>query len=323
MSIKLVTGSFRGVFRVFNVYLNGGIYAVSEDAVFRTKDKSPAIYVNVVNMKGLPQRPCKYKSSEASIVDSENDHVDSPKPKPKTESHYFICCSEESIRIHFNCSATKLHKCMIRKEDGKIVKASISRYQDQSCFVALTNVGLIKIFSLPKLAHIIDIPITNYIPERLKDSIITDDGRVLVSAAQYQYREYTFFKENSFVSLIPKVYRIYNKAKRVPEKPILNSTWWFGGGEAASSHDINELLGKGFTDRKAKQREQPESSRAQDEAQSTASVLADAGRMLNERGEKLNRLQDTVANMEASSAGFLDDIREYNKRMAAKKWYQL
>jgi hypothetical protein len=44
---------------------------------------------------------------------------------------------------------------------------------------------------------------------------------------------------------------------------------------------------------------------------------------LNERGERLSRLEEKTALMETEAQEFVSLIQEYNKKEAAKKWWQI
>jgi len=44
---------------------------------------------------------------------------------------------------------------------------------------------------------------------------------------------------------------------------------------------------------------------------------------LQERGEKLQDLGDKSAAMASSAQDFLKNVQELNRRMEAKKWYEL
>jgi len=56
---------------------------------------------------------------------------------------------------------------------------------------------------------------------------------------------------------------------------------------------------------------------------SSSNNFSELRNKMNERGEKLSRLDEAVISMNQESQNFLDQIREYNKREANKKWYQL
>ena len=51
-------------------------------------------------------------------------------------------------------------------------------------------------------------------------------------------------------------------------------------------------------------------------------VFQELSQKMNERGEKLDQLQNKFEDMSAQSGDFLKAVREYNERQARKKWWE-
>ena len=66
-----------------------------------------------------------------------------------------------------------------------------------------------------------------------------------------------------------------------------------------------------------------DASRVQSAVQSAQSVMGDNIDKLHERGEKLRRLDDRTQQLKETAREFEQNIAEWNKKQAAKKWYQL
>lgn len=51
-------------------------------------------------------------------------------------------------------------------------------------------------------------------------------------------------------------------------------------------------------------------------------VFSQLGDKMNERGERLNQLDQKFQDMNAASGDFLKAVKEYNDRQARKKWWE-
>eukprot|EP01134_Creolimax_fragrantissima_P003170 CFRG3170T1 len=61
----------------------------------------------------------------------------------------------------------------------------------------------------------------------------------------------------------------------------------------------------------------------QQKSETIAGTMRENKQMLLERGEKLENIGDRTETMQDDAKNFLDNIREYNRKQAAKKWYQI
>lgn len=63
-------------------------------------------------------------------------------------------------------------------------------------------------------------------------------------------------------------------------------------------------------------------SNAEGSGSGLGGVFQELSQKMNERGEKLDQLQNKFEDMSAQSGDFLKAVREYNERQARKKWWE-
>lgn len=78
---------------------------------------------------------------------------------------------------------------------------------------------------------------------------------------------------------------------------------------------------------KAKSNEEQQRQQRPSNAEGSSSggvggVFQELSQKMNERGEKLDQLQNKFEDMSAQSGDFLKAVREYNERQARKKWWE-
>ncbi|KAG0366230.1 hypothetical protein BGZ54_005628, partial [Gamsiella multidivaricata] len=146
--------------------------------------------------------------------------------KAQQRLNYLVCVSEYGIRLHMNCTSRRIHKLdllsstgteltnnnnnnttgIFAAKVGKIMAANVIYHAGACCILCITESGRIILFSVPKLEPIplpvpggeLFLPIVLE-PERLRESIILPDGRILVPILKYEWRMYSLWGHDRWI----------------------------------------------------------------------------------------------------------------------------
>jgi len=174
---------------------------------------------------------------------------------------------------------------------------------------------------------------TSRVNNNLNPINITQGGRFLYMLSKAEVLIGSLLKIDRFTpKFLPQLYKPDIKA---PAKPAnasffktLNSVI-----NLKQTAGMNELMGEyapitrqDLQKAEASKTPPSETQKVQEvqaQVASSSNNFSELRNKMNERGEKLRRLDEAVISMNQESQNFLDQIREYNKREANKKWYQL
>ncbi|KAG0199181.1 hypothetical protein BGX28_007513 [Mortierella sp. GBA30] len=287
--------------------------------------------------------------------------------KAQQRLNYLVIVSEYGVRLHMNCTSRRIHKIDLSSsptgnglsvKTGRIMAANVVFHGGACCILCLTESGRILLFSVPKL-ELIPLPVPGgelflpivLEPERLRESVIMEDGRMFVPILKFEFRMYSLWGHDRWIQTSQGLkqersaegstfLQVYDHGIQIPPRPTHHaasqSRGWFGLGQAAeeapSQEDLDELLGGDHY-----KAENPVLKRAgvrgppgvaptpppkNGATTGIAGMMNETLQGLDERGKKLGMLGDKTAEMSAASNDFLAAARELNAKNANKKWYE-
>lgn len=217
-------------------------------------------------------------SSKPSIYSTLKEAQDKVMTKAHQRLNYLVCVSEFGIRLHMNCTSRRIHKIDLTSPAannlsanvGRIMAANVVYHGGACCILCITESGRILLFSVPKL-ELIPLPVPNgeiFLPivvesERLKESVILQDGRLFVPILKYEHRMYSLWGHDRWIKT-PQGLRqeraattdkeraeyihLYDHGIQIPPRPtntVVVSRGWFGSSQsvedAPSQGDLDEL----------------------------------------------------------------------------------
>ncbi|KAF9144877.1 hypothetical protein BG015_012067 [Linnemannia schmuckeri] len=307
-------------------------------------------------------------SSKPSIYSTLKEAQGKVMTKAQQRLNYLVCVSEFGIRLHMNCTSRRIHKIDLTSpaadnlsaKVGRIMAANVIYHGGACCILCITESGRLLLFSVPKL-ELLPLPVPNgeiflpivVEPERLRESVILQDGRLFVPILKYEHRMYSLWGHDRWIKTPQglkqerapttdkeraEYIHLYDHGIQIPPRPtntVVVSRGWFGSSQsiedAPSQEDLNELLGGEHY-----RVENPILKRAgvkgapgtapppppKGDNSGLAGMMNETLQNLDERGKKLGILGDKTAEMSAASNDFLAAARELNAKNANKKWYE-
>ncbi|KAF9143368.1 hypothetical protein BGX30_000603 [Mortierella sp. GBA39] len=312
---------------------------------------------NVSTVNSKPSIYSTFKEAQGKVM-----------TKAQQRLNYMVCISEFGIRLHMNCTSRRINKIDLTSpavnnlsaKVGRIMAANVVYHGGACCILCITESGRLLLFSVPKL-ELIPLPVPNgeiilpivVEPERLRESVILQDGRLFVPILKYEHRMYSLWGHDRWIKtpqglrqekapttdkVRAEYIHLYDHGIQIPPRPtntVVVSRGWFGSSQsvedAPSQEDLDELLGGEHY-----RVENPILKRAgvkgapgttpppppKGDNSGLSGMINETLQNLDERGKKLGILGDKTAEMSAASNNFLAAARELNAKNANKKWYE-
>ncbi|XP_063932505.1 syntaxin-binding protein 5-like isoform X1 [Zophobas morio] len=212
--------------------------------------------------------------------------------------------------------------------NGLIFRSRCAYLAGCTCVVAVDNLGDIFVLTFPHLECIYSFPTS--VPHDLLGflCISQQDGRVVYVSKERAFERASLVIGENRLELPKSLPVAYNADIAPPEKHsggILGS--FFKENDEAKRNELFKLpeeppvlerLAKKTEHRKA-----PIMRTPQAHAEGLAATLGNTFQALAERGDKLGSMDEQSSQMKHKAASMLENVREYNRRKAARKWYQL
>ncbi|KAJ3189284.1 hypothetical protein HDU85_002912 [Gaertneriomyces sp. JEL0708] len=183
-----------------------------------------------------------------------------------------------------------------------IVKSSVCSVRGEPTLVNVTAGGKVQAFELPTLTRLWEASLPTGDNARLSDAAVSNTGRIIRRTGDNEFRLYYVLEDLTSLPVVEA--RLYDATKA--------TKWAKMNRVVVASSGDNREHGKLFR-----------GSGAEATVVVSDSPFGHAKEALAERGERLNMLQERFGELEDSSHSFLSTVREYNKRQAQKKWWQL
>ncbi|KAI7867633.1 hypothetical protein BDF14DRAFT_1800222 [Spinellus fusiger] len=257
-----------------------------------------------------------------------------PEYRYQTDPHFVVLVTTTTLTVSLSGFHVKLFQSTIEELDGWqegdwIIRGQVVQLQEGTCISVLLTSGRLVLFSLPNLRPLVRLePPVHFIADRLKEATLTPDGRVLFWTGQYELEQYAYMLQNG-ISFNESV-MLYNPELKLLSRPVLvqqAKKTWLGAVAGAFQKDaltideFNSLMGYCETASTAKS-VQSNSKEKSKEKPKPKGVFEELGDKMNERGERLNQLDQKFQDMSDASGDFLKAVREYNERQSKKKWWE-
>ncbi|KAI9309704.1 hypothetical protein BJ944DRAFT_153856 [Cunninghamella echinulata] len=264
------------------------------------------------------------KSNSGSISGKENvddyHYQDVP--------HFMVITYADSVHVLLGGSCMKLYEFRLNDLDNE-------QQNNLVCLSLLLESGQILILSLPHLQPIAKSPLPNNV-HKLKESILTKDGRILFWTGQYEMQEWMYLHSETSLPYGNSV-QLFDLQNMMPPHPSSiqqqqkNKKGFLGAvagvfkKEPLSLMELDQIMGRKEQHTVSKANTSEASSSSSPSPSSgikQAGVFKELSDKMNERGEKLEEMQQKFAEMSDTSNDFLRSVREYNERQAQKKWWE-
>ncbi|XP_027194885.1 syntaxin-binding protein tomosyn isoform X1 [Dermatophagoides pteronyssinus] len=241
------------------------------------------------------------------------------------DSHLVVLTSEKQIRLIVMPQQICAQKAVIT-ETSFAVRADLVfiKNQDAYCLAVYLGTGNIVVYSLPSLRILIDqdfLPLTDV---RIARTILFSvNGHGMYLSSPSELTKFTILA--SFCDNLPDMIgSVYNGPKDLPEPPKQSFLKGFFGG-TPTPLDREELFGETNAGKAPKTMARlipgsVEHTKAQSSA--IGGEFAKLKESLNERGERLGKLEDSTARMQNEAEAFGSMAHAVMLKYRDKKWYQ-
>ncbi|CEP12483.1 hypothetical protein [Parasitella parasitica] len=259
--------------------------------------------------------------------------------------HFSICITDNSIQIFLSGYNVKLFAREFAASP-KIVRSQVVKSGQQGvCLVLLMDNGRLAFYTLPTLDLILEMALPNTcLLDRLQESSISEDGRVVFWSGKYEMEEFSFIHKPELTFGESVV--LFDASRAMPSHPSMvtlqqqqkaKKTWLdtVAGAfqkEPLTMQELDLLMGRiPMEDPNELRRQKIDAYKAKMEKEANSSsssskgpggVFSELGDKMNERGERLNELDKKFQDMNAASGDFLRAVKDYNERQARKKWWE-
>ncbi|CAO3607681.1 unnamed protein product [Cunninghamella blakesleeana] len=273
-------------------------------------------------------------SSTSSMTTVGKDSVDDY--LVQDQPHLIIITYLDSVHVILAGVAIKIYEFRLNdlengNQNGSIINTKLNHIDNLLCLSLLLGSGQLLVLSLPHLQPIAKTPLPNNI-HKLKESVLTQDGRILFWTGQYEMQEWIYLHSETSLSYGNSV-QLFDPEKVMPPHPssiqqqknkrgLLGAVAGVFKKEPLSLMELDQIMGRKpqhITSAENTTKTVPESSSTGVKQSGVFKELSDK---MNERGEKLDEMQQKFTEMSDTSNDFLRAVREYNERQAQKKWWE-
>ncbi|OLY82582.1 Syntaxin-binding protein 5-like [Smittium mucronatum] len=300
------------------------------------------IYISSVE---IPQHLTRHHShrmsgSFTSLGESDSaHHTRHMADKKNLNNKFLIFVGVSGVAIFINCT-NKVNSYASASSLGlnKIVSSKIYENGELIFLQCLDSDGFVAAISIPNLRSLSNNHVFPEVSNKIINSKFTSDGRIYLNLSTNQILMYNIFGERGFHSNSSILFDIDATEEAIFSKNDERKPFWkkiIDGGGAFSKFEKNNrniLLpnagppGRYSTAsmRSDDRRKDKSAGGPGNEGQSSkGNFLTETTEKLKERGEKLNQVNESTAKLQNAASDFLSDIRDYNRRMEKKKWYEL
>ncbi|KAG0179647.1 hypothetical protein DFQ28_002521 [Apophysomyces sp. BC1034] len=270
------------------------------------------------------------------------------------DPHFLVLVSLTAISIYLSGFNIKIYSVDIQEGDKHdediIIRSRVVRisgkhilriHPDYNCstasacvLVVILQSGRISLFSLPGLKRLNMLQLDSYMLQRLPEVMLSQDGRLTLWTEKYELEQRTFMPQNQIpfgedITLHSGEIQIPPHPSTLTQRPKKSWLDTVSGAfkkDAFTVNDLNVLMGRVPPVQRQASKAGAESSKPkqqqQQQQQQRSGVFKELSDKMNERGERLNQLDQKFEDMNAASSDFLRSVREYNERQARKKWWE-
>ncbi|KAG5890560.1 hypothetical protein JTB14_028310 [Gonioctena quinquepunctata] len=239
-----------------------------------------------------------------------------------SDRQFVVIASEKQARVIALPSQTCVYRQQLADSDF-VVKAEVISLRDSVCLVTYVSNGHLMAYSLPSLRPLLDIDFLPLSELRIARTFnFSNRGHGLYLASPSELQKFTLCSE--FCSNLTEMIGELFLPLDMPEPPKEGFfKGLFGGG--VRSLDREELFGEssGKASKAVAKHIPGTLSDLNQRATSASSEVNRAHKLMLERGDKLNQLEDKAEKMRNEAENFSSSAHELMLKYKDKKWYQL
>lgn len=239
-----------------------------------------------------------------------------------SDRQFVVMASEKQARVVALPSQTCVYRQQLADTDF-VVKAEVISMRDSVCLTCYISNGHLTTYSLPSLRPLLDIDFLPLSELRITRTFnFSNRGHGLYLASPSELQKFTLSAE--FCSNLTEMIGELFLPTEMPEPPKEGFfKGLFGGG--VRSLDREELFGESSgKPSKAVAKHIPGTMSDLNQRATTAmSDVSKAHKLMLERGDKLNQLEDRAEKMRNEAENFSSSAHEIMLKYKDKKWYQL
>lgn len=257
-------------------------------------------------------------SSSTALVGSNTNQSGS-------NSHFVVITSEKQIRLLVMPQQVCAQKATIT-ETSFAVRADMVhiKNQDSNCLAIYLGTGNIIVYSLPSLRILIDndfLPLTDV---RIARTILFSvNGHGMYLSSPSELTKFTIL--SSFCDNLPDMLgSVYSGPKELPEPPKQSFLKGFFAG-TPTPLDRDELFGETNAGKAPKAMARLIPGSVEHSKQQTSAIGGEFAKLREgfaERGERINKLEDSTAKMQSEAEAFSNMAHSVMLKYKDKKWYQ-
>ncbi|XP_045467458.1 syntaxin-binding protein 5 isoform X9 [Harmonia axyridis] len=245
------------------------------------------------------------------------------KGDPVGDRQFVIITSEKQARVVALPSQTCIYRQQITDGDF-VVKAETITFKDSVCLICYISNGHLATYSLPSLRPLMDIDFLPLSELRIARTFcFSNRGHGLYLATPSELQKFTICTEfcSTFNDMIGELFLPMD----MPEPPKEGFfKGLFGGG--VRQLDREELFGESSGKANKSVAKHIPGSNLQDMGGRVTCATGEVNRahkLMLERGERLNRLEESAERMRNEAENFSSSAHEVMLKYRDKKWYQL
>ncbi|XP_023311106.1 syntaxin-binding protein 5 isoform X2 [Anoplophora glabripennis] len=239
-----------------------------------------------------------------------------------SDRQFVVIASEKQARVVALPSQTCVYRQQLADGDF-VVKAEVISLKDSVCLVCYLSNGHLAAYSLPSLRQLLDIDFLPLSELRIARTFnFSNRGHGLYLASPSELQKFTICTE--FCSNLTEMMGELFLPLDMPEPPKEGFfKGLFGGG--VRSLDREELFGEssGKASKAVAKHIPGNLSDLGQRANTASSEVNRAHRLMLERGDKLNQLEERSERMRSEAENFSSSAHDLMLKYKDKKWYQL
>ena len=322
-SLVLLTGTSAGRFIIHVIMpsANGGYEMVLNSSHTLLQHSA------VINIMALA-------SSSGEILDGDPELFGILSEGPSVPG-FFAIAQKNYLSIHNGSSQKQTQKF----NDRELLACEVVVRDRQSAVIAcMTDNDRLSIFSLPELGRVSEVLLPN-ISNTMKLYSIVPNGELLVWTDNTECSLFTLWGRGVKYATLPHD-SLFDALKSAPARPTISTYEWVTGTQYVSQKDLDLLIGGPDRPLSKRQKEQKMSSDRQqrlvnrsmassrgqpstaqpvaNEMEDNQSYFSQIKQRLDERGERIQGVEETFSNLEERSSEWMKSISDFAEKQKRK-----
>ncbi|KAI9016352.1 hypothetical protein CLU79DRAFT_706878, partial [Phycomyces nitens] len=251
-----------------------------------------------------------------------------PDYRVQPNPHFIVLVDSTTVRVALSGYQVRLFKACIDELEGWktgdwIVRGQVVQLKVGTCLSLLLQSGKVVLFSLPTLRPLVHLePPPRLLIDRLDEATLTVDGRITLWTGKFELEQYTYMLQNEIQ--FGESVMLYDPGRQLGPRPMgpiaaPKKTWL---GTVTNAFQKEPLTVDELDDQMGRQEPPSPEEITPKHPGKGKGVFEELGDKMDERGDRLNQLDQKFQDMSDASGDFLKAIQEYNERQAKKKWWE-